>query len=69
MIILIISVDSWWYFKGINGGVTLWEPMPSIFPEGMLYVDQNMGNMPLALHNRYFAPDNLYLRVLNDSLL
>jgi hypothetical protein len=52
--------DSWWYFKGINDGVSLWEPMPSIFPEGMGYVDENMDHMPLALHNRYFSPDNQY---------
>jgi hypothetical protein len=52
--------DSWWYFKGKNNGVSLWEPMPTIFPEGMEYVDANMGHLPLALHNRYFSPDNQY---------
>jgi len=52
--------DSWWYFKGINQGVSLWEPTPTIFPEGMAYVYENMGHTPLALHNRYFSPDNKY---------
>ena len=56
-----IIIDSWWYFKGENSGVSLWEPMPSVFPEGMGNVHENMGNMPLALHNRYFSPDNEYL--------
>lgn len=53
--------DSWWYFKvGGNtgkGALLLWEPMPEIFPDGMTNWFQNM---PLALHNRYFAPVNNY---------
>ncbi len=27
---------------------------------GMSFVNQKMGNYPLALHNRYFSPDNDY---------
>ena len=26
------QMDSWWYYKGINGGVKLWEPRPDVFP-------------------------------------
>jgi len=53
--------DSWWYFKGKNGGVKLWEPITDIFPNGMEEVHARMGNIPLALHNRYFSPDNDYI--------
>ncbi|KJE90013.1 hypothetical protein CAOG_001397 [Capsaspora owczarzaki ATCC 30864] len=53
-----MQFDSWWYYKGINDGVTLWEPMPSVFPSGLNQF--LLGDMPVALHNRYFAPDNLY---------
>ena len=52
------QLDSWWYYKGINDGVTLWEPMPSVFPDGLKQFLSN--DLPVALHNRYFAPDNQY---------
>lgn len=49
--------DSWWYFKLPNkGAVTLWEPMPDYFPDLMT----PWLGLPLALHNRYFAPVNNY---------
>jgi hypothetical protein len=45
--------DSWWYYKvGGNvgkGAVTLWEPMPDIFPDLM---SPTWLDMPLVLHNR-----------------
>jgi hypothetical protein len=53
--------DSWWYFKGANGGVTVWEPMPSIFPNGMEPVTAQLA-APVSLHNRWFAPDSPYLK-------
>eukprot|EP01105_Mastigella_eilhardi_P003959 TRINITY_DN1521_c0_g1_i3.p1 TRINITY_DN1521_c0_g1~~TRINITY_DN1521_c0_g1_i3.p1 ORF type:complete len:580 (-),score=103.46 TRINITY_DN1521_c0_g1_i3:733-2472(-) len=52
--------DSWWYSKGLNGGVKLWEPRTDIFPDGAAYVDAHMGKLPLVLHNRYFSPDTDY---------
>jgi len=47
---------------GINFGVKLWEPEPSIFPDGMAAVVEQMGTLPVALHNRYFSPDNDYIK-------
>ena len=49
--------QSWWYFKdSVSGGVTAWEPVPSVFPSGM---DPSWVPLPLVLHNRYFAfPSN-----------
>ena len=31
--------DSWWYYKGLAGGVKLWEPRPDVFPHGLGYVN------------------------------
>eukprot|EP01097_Dermamoeba_algensis_P005805 TRINITY_DN3665_c0_g1_i2.p1 TRINITY_DN3665_c0_g1~~TRINITY_DN3665_c0_g1_i2.p1 ORF type:complete len:806 (+),score=207.33 TRINITY_DN3665_c0_g1_i2:122-2539(+) len=59
------QLDSWWYPKGINDGVTLWESTADIFPHGMGYVhDHLLGNKTksFVLHNRYFAPDNDYIK-------
>ncbi|KAH3763165.1 6 carbohydrate binding protein [Pelomyxa schiedti] len=55
------QLDSWWYYKGVNNGVKLWEPRSDIFPNGMQYLDSEMGNPPYVLHNRYFSPDNDYI--------
>lgn len=53
--------DSWWYWKlPDKGALLLWEPMPSVFPDGMT---QWLG-LPLALHNRYFAPYNNYTEMV-----
>jgi hypothetical protein len=38
----------------VGGGLLLWEPMSSIFPSGMEYVYEKIGNKSLALHNRWF---------------
>jgi hypothetical protein len=34
----------------------LWEPMTDVFPDGF----KNWLDLPTALHNRYFAPQNNY---------
>ena len=53
-----LQFDSWWYYRDEeSGGVTLWEPMPSVFPSGM---DPAWVPLPLVLHNRYFAFPNSY---------
>lgn len=41
---------------GPKGALLLWEPEPSIFPSGMT----NWIDLPLFLHNRYFARENNY---------
>ena len=35
--------DSWWYYKGANKGVSLWEPRRDVFPNGMEYVAKALG--------------------------
>eukprot|EP01087_Luapelamoeba_hula_P023146 TRINITY_DN845_c0_g2_i6.p1 TRINITY_DN845_c0_g2~~TRINITY_DN845_c0_g2_i6.p1 ORF type:complete len:576 (+),score=72.90 TRINITY_DN845_c0_g2_i6:149-1876(+) len=54
------QLDSWWYYKGVNDGLKLWEPMPSVFPNGMEAVSGSFGFKPLILHNRYFSTNNDY---------
>jgi hypothetical protein len=56
-----LQFDSWWYYKGKNSGVKLWEPRPDVFPDGMRITNERIGFYPLTLHNRYFAPDNEYV--------
>lgn len=29
-----VLIDSWWYYKGANGGVSEWTARPDIFPDG-----------------------------------
>eukprot|EP01130_Rhizamoeba_saxonica_P013826 TRINITY_DN5943_c0_g1_i1.p1 TRINITY_DN5943_c0_g1~~TRINITY_DN5943_c0_g1_i1.p1 ORF type:complete len:747 (+),score=106.83 TRINITY_DN5943_c0_g1_i1:13-2253(+) len=58
------QLDSWWYYKGENNGVKLWEPRHDIFPNGIKNL-QEILDAPLILHNRYFSPDNLYSTEMN----
>jgi hypothetical protein len=53
---------SWWYFRGLGGGVQTWEGRPDIFPNGMcdLY---NKTQWPVVAHNRFWAPDTTYAKV------
>ena len=30
-----VLLDSWWYYKGVGGGVKNWTAMPAVFPDGM----------------------------------
>ncbi len=30
-----ILLDSWWYFKGVGGGVKNWTATPDTFPHGL----------------------------------
>ncbi|CAF3719866.1 unnamed protein product [Adineta steineri] len=55
-----IQLDSWWYYKGIGGGVTQYTPMPNIFPDGLQALHRRLQNIPLAAHNRYWAYDTVY---------
>eukprot|EP01083_Nonionella_stella_P214717 773442_1 len=54
-----VLLDSWWYFKGDNGGVKNWTAMPSIFPGGMQAVYEAT-KWKIQAHNRYFSLDNVY---------
>ena len=28
-------LDSWWYYKGKDAGVTVWDARPDVFPDGL----------------------------------
>ncbi|XP_061187986.1 uncharacterized protein LOC133196052 [Saccostrea echinata] len=53
--------DSWWYYKGLSGGVKLWEPRPDVFPHGFGYFYNHTYSL-LALHNRYWSKDTTYAK-------
>ncbi len=60
-----MQLDSWWYYKEnmdslSPGGLTRWEPLPSMFPEGLKIFQQKLG-LPLMFHNRWLAETNDYL--------
>ena len=55
-----IQLDSWWYYKGLKGGVSQWKSRPDVFPNGLPSLYQQMNKIPLAAHNRYWAIDNVY---------
>ena len=55
-----IQLDSWWYYKGINAGVSQWKSRPDIFPDGLPSLYRQLDNIPIAAHNRYWAIDNVY---------
>ncbi|CAF1513373.1 unnamed protein product, partial [Adineta ricciae] len=55
-----LQLDSWWYYKGIGGGVTQYTPMPTIFPDGLQALHRRVENIPFAAHNRYWAFDTVY---------
>jgi len=63
-----VQLDSWWYRKEdvdavsglITGGVTAWEPQPSMFPDGLAAFRERLG-LPLIAHNKWFATENSYL--------
>ncbi|UJR38301.1 hypothetical protein I4U23_030971 [Adineta vaga] len=55
-----IQLDSWWYFKGIGGGVSQWTARPDVFPDGLVSLHRRLENIPLAAHNRYWAYDTVY---------
>ena len=54
-----LQLDSWWYYKGVDGGVKNWTAMDSVFPFGIDYIARST-DWPLAAHNRYFSSDTDY---------
>jgi hypothetical protein len=55
-----LQLDSWWYYKGIGGGVSEYTAMPSVFPDGLQVLHRRVENIPMAAHNRYWAYDTVY---------
>lgn len=56
-----VLLDSWWYYKGSNGGVANWTALPEVFPNGVEALYNRTGWLVQA-HNRYWALDNHYSR-------
>lgn len=48
-----LQLDSWWYYKGHNGGVKNWTARPDVFPDGIQGL-QNKTKWPIVAHNRYW---------------
>ena len=58
------QLNSWWYEKEettspIRGGLVRWEPLAEMFPDWLEAFRERLG-LPLILHNRWFAKDNIY---------
>ena len=56
-----VLLDSWWYYKGVGGGVKTWEPRPDIFPAGLEAFIRRTG-WAAQLHNRFWANDTTYAK-------
>jgi len=56
-----VLLDSWWYYKGIGGGVKNWTARPDIFPDGIQSMVKATG-WPVQAHNRYWSADTDYAR-------
>ncbi|CAL4065625.1 unnamed protein product, partial [Meganyctiphanes norvegica] len=54
-----LQLDSWWYHKGVGGGVKNWTSLHSFLPDGIEYLN-NVTGWPILAHNRYFSSDNDY---------
>ena len=54
-------LDSWWYYKGVGGGVKTWEPRPEVFPSGLEAFVTATG-WRTQLHNRYWSSDTTYAK-------
>ncbi len=48
-----VQLDSWWYYKGVDGGVKNWTARPDIFPNGIEAMVSKTG-WPVVAHNRYW---------------
>lgn len=60
--------DSWFYPKdggvsasGGGGAVVNWTAMPSVFPNGMAYIQSKLG-VPIVMHNRQWSPKSDYIK-------
>ena len=64
-----IEIDSWFYYKGSNGGTTNWTARPDVFPDGMEAIYNYTGWL-LQAHNRYWSDETPYAThfpFLNDE--
>lgn len=56
-----LQLDSWWYYKGMVGGVKNWTARPDIFPHGIRYVS-NLTDWNIVAHNRYWSNNTDYAK-------
>ncbi|XP_070576650.1 uncharacterized protein [Ptychodera flava] len=56
------QLDSFWYFKGDNGGCKNWTAMPDVFPHGMQYLYDKI-DLPMSAHNRWWTATTDYAKV------
>jgi len=56
-----VLLDSWWYYQGTETGVTRWEPMVDVFPNGLEGLHKET-QWPLMLHNRFWSAENVYAK-------
>jgi hypothetical protein len=66
-----LQYDSWWYYKGPNSGIMLWEPEPSTLggdkvngPPSSWYKSR----VPTVTHSRYYEPENDYITLKAPGL-
>ena len=55
-----MQLDSWWYPKGYDNGVTKWEAMEYIFPNGLNNFHKKLGGIPFTAHNRWWSIETPY---------
>ena len=56
-----VLLDSWWYYRGDNGGVTNWTARPDVFPDGIQALYEQT-NWLVQAHNRYWALETPYAK-------
>ncbi|XP_071834017.1 uncharacterized protein [Apostichopus japonicus] len=56
-----MQLDSWWYYKGLHGGVKNWTAMPLVFPNGLKTFQKEVG-YSFHAHNRWWSPDTDYAK-------
>ena len=61
-----VLLDSWWYYKGADDGVTNWTATPEVLPptggdDALLSLTQQLGWDVIA-HNRYWSSETAYAK-------
>ena len=59
-----LQIDSYWYYKGKNGGVTNWSATPEAFPGGLAALSEETG----ARKRRLFEPLSTWRSFCQDRL-
>ncbi len=50
------QLDSWWYHKGPDEGVSLWQPRADVFPDGIAHLHKALA-LPFVMHNRWWSTE------------